>query len=101
MDEIDVVNYNRFFDKQDPLDVIANNLLLGDTGLMGVFREHGVGGPQAKLAKEAYNNGVDAYNRGDFRAAKNFWEQTLSLEPAYLQAQSSLDKLKNEHPEIK
>ena len=83
------------------MEAFGNNLLMGEGGLMTALRNSGVGGPEAKLAKEAYNNGLDAYRKGDFPAAKNFWDQALAIMPSYLQAQNSLNKLAAEHPEVK
>jgi len=55
---------------------------------------------QAK-ADEAYNLGLESYRKEDFASAKKFWEETLRLEPNHPQARRNLDRLKEEHPELK
>ena len=55
---------------------------------------------QAK-ADQVYNLGLDSYRKGDLGAAKKFWEETLEIEPTHAQAQRNLDRLKEEHPELK
>jgi tetratricopeptide (TPR) repeat protein len=52
---------------------------------------------QAK-ADEAYNLGLDSYRKDDYVSAKKFWEQTLQIDPQYIQAQQNLDRLNQEHP---
>lgn len=55
---------------------------------------------QAK-ADQAYNLGLDSYRKGDYAAAKKFWEETLEIQPTHLQAQRNLARLKDEHPDLK
>jgi len=55
---------------------------------------------QAK-ADQAYNLGLDSYRQGDYAAAKKFWEETLEIQPTHLQAQRNLERLKQEHPDLK
>jgi len=49
-------------------------------------------------ADEAYNLGLDSYRKDDFDSARKFWEQTLQIDPQYIQAQQNLDRLNQEHP---
>jgi tetratricopeptide (TPR) repeat protein len=49
-------------------------------------------------ADEAYNLGLDSYRKDDFSSAKEFWEETLQIDPSYLQAQQNLDRLNQDHP---
>jgi hypothetical protein len=55
---------------------------------------------QSRKAKadEAYNLGLDSYRKDDFSSAKKFWEETLQIDPNYLQARQNLDRLTQEHP---
>lgn len=55
---------------------------------------------QAK-ADQAYNLGLDSYRQGDYAAAKKFWEETLQIQPTHLQAQRNLERLKEDHPDLK
>ena len=52
-------------------------------------------------ADQSYNLGLESYGKGDYAAAKNYWEETLQFQPNHLQAQRNLDRLKDEHPELK
>ncbi len=52
-------------------------------------------------ADQAYNLGLDSYRQGDYAAAKKFWEETLEIEPTHLQARHNLDRLLEDHPELK
>ena len=51
-------------------------------------------------ADQVYNLGLDSYRKGDFSAAKKFWEQTIVIQPNHLQAQRNLQRLKEEHPDL-
>lgn len=51
-------------------------------------------------ADQAYNLGLDAYRNGNLADAKNFWEQTLKIQPNHLQAQRNLERLSQDHPEL-
>jgi tetratricopeptide (TPR) repeat protein len=50
---------------------------------------------------ETYNLGLDSYRKGDLADAKKFWEETLELDPNYSPAQKNLDRLLQDHPELK
>jgi tetratricopeptide (TPR) repeat protein len=52
-------------------------------------------------ADEAYNLGLESYRNGNLDDAKKFWSQTLDLNPQHLQAKRDLDRLLEEHPELK
>lgn len=52
-------------------------------------------------ADQAYNLGLDSYRQGDYAAAEKFWEQTLVLQPNHIQAQRNLERLKQEHADLK
>ena len=52
-------------------------------------------------ADTAYNLGLDSYRKDDFTSAKKFWQEALQIDPKYLQAQQNLDRLAQEHPELK
>ena len=49
-------------------------------------------------ADEVYNLGLDSYRKDDYVSAKKFWEETLQIDPHYIQAQQNLDRLNQEHP---
>jgi len=51
-------------------------------------------------ADQTYNLGLDSYRKGDYAAAKKFWEQTLQIQPNHPQAQRNIDRLKEEHPDL-
>jgi hypothetical protein len=55
---------------------------------------------QSRKAKadETYNLGLDSYRKDDYSSAKKFWEETLQIDPNYLQARQNLDRLNQEHP---
>jgi tetratricopeptide (TPR) repeat protein len=58
--------------------------------------------PEARgRADQAYNLGLESYRKGNWGAAKSFWEQALQNDPHYLQAQRALDRLKSEQPSMK
>ncbi len=59
--------------------------------------EGSVSDRQAK-ADEAYNLGLDSYRKDDYVSAKKFWEQTLQIDPHYIQARQNLDRLNQEQP---
>lgn len=101
VDEMDKVNFNRFFNSEDLLQAVGNNILMGDSGVGSTLFSLGAGSKQNKLAFEAYKNGRDAYDKKDFKAAQDFWEQALAIEPDYPTAQNSLDNLGKEHPELR
>ncbi len=80
VDELDSVNYNRFFDAEDLLEALGNNILLSDSLLGQILRGDSKGGSQIKEANDAYNHGWDMYRQGHFGAAKDLWEEALALE---------------------
>ncbi len=49
-------------------------------------------------ADETYNLGLESYRKDDFASAKKFWEETLQIDPQYIQAQQNLNRLTEEHP---
>jgi tetratricopeptide (TPR) repeat protein len=55
---------------------------------------------QAK-ADQAYNLGLETYRKSDYAAAKKFWEETLQILPTHTQARRNLDRLLEDHPELK
>jgi tetratricopeptide (TPR) repeat protein len=55
---------------------------------------------QAK-ADEAYNLGVESYRKDNWVEAKRFWVQAVELNPQHLQAKRSLDRLLEDHPDLK
>lgn len=55
---------------------------------------------QAK-ADQAYNLGLESYRRNDYPAAKKFWEDTLQILPTHAQARRNLERLQEDHPELK
>jgi tetratricopeptide (TPR) repeat protein len=57
-------------------------------------------GQQSK-ADEVYNLGLESYRKEDYASAKKFWEETLELQPNHLQARRNLERLREEHPELK
>lgn len=59
-----------------------------------------VGGSAAK-ADEAYNIGLESYRKGDLQSAKKFWSAALELDPKQIQAKRNLERLLEEHPELK
>jgi tetratricopeptide (TPR) repeat protein len=55
--------------------------------------------PEARgRADQAYNLGLESYRKGNWGAARSFWEQALQNDPHYLQARRALDRLKAEQP---
>jgi hypothetical protein len=52
-------------------------------------------------ADEAYNLGLQSYRNGDLAGAKKFWNDVLGLDPGNQQARRYLDRLLEEHPELK
>lgn len=101
MDELDMVNYKRFFNMEDPLEAIGNNILMSDSLAGQILRSTGAGGAQLGDDIKIYNEGVDAYKKRDFGAAKDLWEQFLALHPDNPKVRGSLSKLAQEHPELK
>ncbi len=102
VDELDAVNFNRFFDGQDPLEAASENLLTGPSTLFDDSpADRGEGGPKVQEANKNYHQGVEAYDKGDFGAAKSFWEASLALVPSFTRARNSLHQLAQEHPELK
>lgn len=55
---------------------------------------------QAK-ADQAYNLGLESYRKNDYAAAKKFWMETLQILPTHTQARRNLDRLLEDHPELK
>ncbi len=55
---------------------------------------------QAK-ADQAYNLGLESYRKNDYAAAKKFWEETLRILPTHPQARRNLERLQQDHPELK
>lgn len=55
---------------------------------------------QAK-ADQAYNLGLESYRKSDYAAAKKFWAETLQILPTHTQARRNLDRLLEDHPELK
>jgi Tfp pilus assembly protein PilF len=53
---------------------------------------------QQAQADEAYNLGLDSYRKGDYAAARKFWEQTLKIQPNHLQAKRNMERLNRDHP---
>ena len=54
---------------------------------------------QQAQADEAYNLGLDSYRKGDYAAARKFWEQTLKIQSNHLQAKRNLERLNKDHPQ--
>ena len=52
-------------------------------------------------ADEAYNLGLESYRNGNLPDAKKFWSEALDLNPQNLQSKRNLDRLLEEHPELK
>ena len=52
-------------------------------------------------ADEAYNLGLESYRKEDYASARKFWEETLRFQPNHPQAKRNLDRLKEEHPDLK
>jgi len=52
-------------------------------------------------ADEAYNLGLQSYRNNDLVSAKKFWSDALELNPRHQQARRNLDRLLEEHPELK
>lgn len=52
-------------------------------------------------ADEAYNLGLESYRKDDFVNAKKFWQETLEIDPRNEQAKRNLDRLLEEHPDLK
>ncbi len=52
-------------------------------------------------ADEAYNMGLESYRKGDLAGAKEFWKEALDWDPRYEQAKRNLDRLFEEHPDLK
>lgn len=52
-------------------------------------------------ADKVYNFGLESYRNGNFADAKKFWEQTLEIAPNYQQAKQNLNRLLEDHPELK
>ncbi len=50
-------------------------------------------------ADQAYNLGLQSYDKGDFSAAKKFWEQTLRIDPNHVKAKMNLDRLASATPD--
>ncbi|GEM_PF-1435031 len=101
IDELDATNYNRFFDEQDLLADVVNNILLSDNLIVSELRADGVWGSKMQQASQVYHYGQDAYNAGRFREAEDFWKEALEIQPDYTRARSSLQKLSEDHPELK
>lgn len=55
-------------------------------------------GDRKAKADETYNLGLESYRKDDFASAKKFWEETLQIDPQYIQAQQNLNRLTEEHP---
>lgn len=101
VDELDVVNFNRFFNDEDPLEAESENLLTNPSSTGESAADLGAGGPKVQEANKDYHEGVTAYDNGDFGAAKSFWESAIALVPSFSQARNSLHQLAQEHPELK
>lgn len=101
VDELDSTNFNRFFDDQDLLAAAGNNILLSDNPVISEMRADGVWGSKIQQASQVYHYGVSAYNAGRFHEAEDFWKEALDIEPDYNKARSSLQKLAEDHPELK
>lgn len=52
-------------------------------------------------ADEAYNLGLQSYRNNDLMSAKKFWSDALELNPGNQQARRNLDRLLEDHPELK
>jgi tetratricopeptide (TPR) repeat protein len=52
-------------------------------------------------ADEAYNLGLQSYRNNDLVSAKKFWSDALELNPRHEQARRNLNRLLDEHPELK
>lgn len=52
-------------------------------------------------ADETYNLGLESYRNGDLANAVKFWKETLNFNPNHEQAKRNLDRLLQEHPELK
>ncbi len=117
LDELDVINYNRFFDCQDLLAEVENNILLSGqnilmkrkSNLYGInlnadynlsAADMGAGGTNVQEANKDYHAGLEAYRNRDFGASKNLWELALNLAPGFSKAQAALNQLKSEKPEL-
>ncbi len=101
VDEMDKVNFDRFFNAEDLLQQIGNNFLLADNLLGDVLRGSEGGSSDLKQARDLYHEGWRSYNAGQFKSAKDLWKASLAVKPDYQNAQSSLRKLSEEHPELK
>lgn len=55
---------------------------------------------EAKAA-EAFDLGLKSYGNNDFASAKKFWSEALQWNPKHVQARRNLDRLLEEHPELK
>jgi tetratricopeptide (TPR) repeat protein len=52
-------------------------------------------------ADQFYNMGLQSYRDNDFAGAKKYWEETLKLQPNHQKAAANLQRLADEHPELK
>ena len=52
-------------------------------------------------ADQFYNMGLRCYGNDDFAGAKKYWQETLKLQPNHQQAARNLQRLLDEHPELK
>ena len=124
VDELDKVNYNRFFDGEDPLGNPDSNILLAENSknnpaafVPGNFQANQSNmvaniiaseilssngpTPEATEAKKAYIQGKESFNQGRFQEAKENWEAALTLLPHYKDAMNRLKNLSKSHPELK
>lgn len=100
MDELDCTNYNRFFDDEDLLASIGNNILLDNPNFTAEAKDTGIWGSRLQQASQLYHYGLSAYKAGRFHEAEDFWKETVDLEPDYNRARDSLKKLAEDHPEL-
>jgi len=48
------------------------------------------------LARDKYNDGLDAYHSGDLLAARTLWSEAVAIDPTYTEAQVQLDETAEE-----
>ena len=88
------------FEKLKALDP-GNINLTGWKNQLDALQTPSPGNSDDGEADRFYNLGFDCYRKGDLAGAKKNWEETLKLDPNHPQAIHNLQRLAEEHPDLK
>jgi tetratricopeptide (TPR) repeat protein len=88
------------FEKLKALD--PNNPQLPDwKKQLDSLQSPSIGDDSQAQADQFYNMGLESYRNNDYAGAKKYWQEALKLQPNHQQAANNLQRLIDEHPELK